>query len=216
VRELAELIGVSQSAASVWVRDIRLTPAQRRELDERGERGRAIARARKATRARDLRWSYQEEGRRLARERGSRYAAGCMLYWAEGAKDRNRLKVTNSDPELLGFFASFLRVEFGVAPEQIGCTATSSRTTSTGSARSRTSGSGASSSRVRPSASRPSTSSRSTASERGSESSPTEHPPWSSTAPESSRRSSARFRSTAASTGRSGSTDSRRAARIPA
>ena len=42
-----------------------------------------------------------------------------MLYWAEGAKERNRLKVTNSDPELLAFFASFLRSEFGLSSEQM-------------------------------------------------------------------------------------------------
>src|ERR1700751_2802959 len=84
VREVAAIVGVSQSSASLWVRDIRLTSAQRRALDERGERGRDLARSRKSARARDLRRSYQEEGRGLARERGPGYAAGCMLYWAEG------------------------------------------------------------------------------------------------------------------------------------
>jgi predicted transcriptional regulator len=119
VREVAAIVGVSQASASVWVRDVRLTSAQRRALDERGERGRDLARTRKSARARDLRRSYQEEGRRFARERGPVYAAGCMLYWAEGAKERNRLKVTNSDPELLAFFATFLRSEFDVSPEQM-------------------------------------------------------------------------------------------------
>jgi transcriptional regulator with XRE-family HTH domain len=119
VREVAATVGVLQSAASLWVRDVRLTPAQRRALDERGERGRDLARLRKSARARDLRRSYQEEGRGLAHERGPRYAAGCMLYWAEGAKERNRVKITNSDPELLAFFATFLRTEFGVSPEQM-------------------------------------------------------------------------------------------------
>lgn len=37
-----------------------------------------------------------------------------MLYWAEGAKQRNSLKVTNSDPELLAFFAGFLETELDV------------------------------------------------------------------------------------------------------
>jgi hypothetical protein len=88
-------------------------------LDERGERGRAIARDRKSAGARALRRSYQEEGGRLARERGSSYAGGCMLYWAEGAKGRNVVKITNSDPELLVAFAEFLRNEFGVKPEHM-------------------------------------------------------------------------------------------------
>jgi transcriptional regulator with XRE-family HTH domain len=119
VREVAKLAGVSQSAASVWVRDIPITPAQRRALDERGEQARALARARKATNARDVRRAYQDEGRHLARERDASYAVGCMLYWAEGSKRRNTLKITNSDPELLAFFADFLRREFNVPPRKM-------------------------------------------------------------------------------------------------
>ena len=46
--------------------------------------------------------------------RGAIYAAGCMLYWAEGAKQRNSVKITNSDPEVLAFFAAFLEEELGV------------------------------------------------------------------------------------------------------
>ncbi|MGH2935638.1 MAG: hypothetical protein ACRDL2_14160 [Gaiellaceae bacterium] len=37
-----------------------------------------------------------------------------MLYWAEGAKRRNSLKITNADPEVLVFFARFLREHFAV------------------------------------------------------------------------------------------------------
>lgn len=42
------------------------------------------------------------------------YAAGCMLYWAEGAKARNTVKVINADPQVLVFFIRFLREEFAV------------------------------------------------------------------------------------------------------
>jgi hypothetical protein len=42
-----------------------------------------------------------------------------MLYWAEGAKARNVVKVSNSDPELLAFFATFLRREFNVRSDEI-------------------------------------------------------------------------------------------------
>ena len=112
-------MGISQASASVWVRDIRLTADQRRTLAERGERGRQRARLAKSERARAARRSYQVEGRRLARERGARYAAGCMLYWAEGAKRRNSLKLSNSDPELLALFAGFLESELGVPRESM-------------------------------------------------------------------------------------------------
>jgi predicted transcriptional regulator len=114
VREVAKVVGVSQASASVWVRDIHLTPAQRSALDERGARARAAALARRSIEARARRRNYQQQGRQLARERGAEYAAGCMLYWAEGTKQRNSVKVTNSEPELLAFFADFLRREFDV------------------------------------------------------------------------------------------------------
>lgn len=43
--------------------------------------------------------------------------AGCMLYWAEGAKRRNAVKLTNSDADLVRFFCRFLRAAFGLPPQ---------------------------------------------------------------------------------------------------
>jgi len=37
-----------------------------------------------------------------------------MLYWAEGGKNRNSIRLTNADPAVLAFFARFLREEFAV------------------------------------------------------------------------------------------------------
>jgi hypothetical protein len=55
------------------------------------------------------RQQYQQEGRIKALERDPLHVAGCMLYWAEGAKTRNRISFANSDPEMLVFFCRFLR-----------------------------------------------------------------------------------------------------------
>jgi UDP-N-acetylmuramoylalanine-D-glutamate ligase len=38
-----------------------------------------------------------------------------MLYWAEGAKQRNSVRLTNSDPRLVAFFADFLVEELDVS-----------------------------------------------------------------------------------------------------
>jgi hypothetical protein len=119
VREIAKKLGVSQGSASVWVRDVLVTPEQRRALAERGERGRALARERKAEAARDRRREYQTAGRRLARERDGSYAAGCMLYWGEGGKTRNAVRLTNADPEVLVFFGRFLREHFDVRSDEM-------------------------------------------------------------------------------------------------
>lgn len=45
--------------------------------------------------------------------------AGCMLYWAEGAKGRNQLKLANSDEAMMAFFTRFLRECFGVPDSAI-------------------------------------------------------------------------------------------------
>lgn len=37
-----------------------------------------------------------------------------MLYWAEGARHRNSLRFTNSDPEMLRLFVRFLRERFEI------------------------------------------------------------------------------------------------------
>jgi hypothetical protein len=42
-----------------------------------------------------------------------------MLYWAEGSKDRNTVRLTNSDPDLLALFVRFLRECYAASPERI-------------------------------------------------------------------------------------------------
>jgi len=114
VKEVARLLGVSPSSVSRWVSDIELTPAQHAALQARNglhERQRA-ARAVMSANARRRRHAWQQQGRRRARTDGQTYTAGCMLYWAEGARARNRIVFTNSDPEMLRFFVQFLRTSF--------------------------------------------------------------------------------------------------------
>ncbi len=42
-----------------------------------------------------------------------------MLYWAEGAKRRNTLILTNADADLLELFVRFLRFCYGVDDDQL-------------------------------------------------------------------------------------------------
>jgi transcriptional regulator with XRE-family HTH domain len=118
VKEIERHLGVSRSSASLWVRDIQLNEEQRRRLSEKTSKGQLAAAVRKAEAFRLIRREYQEDGRKLARERGSSYAAGCMLYWAEGWKSRTSVRISNSDPDLLILFASFLREHFDVPDER--------------------------------------------------------------------------------------------------
>jgi transcriptional regulator with XRE-family HTH domain len=117
IGEIERELGVSRASASLWVRNVALNEAATARLCTRVGLGPRTSADRSRARARATRAAYQQEGRRLANERDVQYAAGCMLYWAEGAKARNSLKVINADPEVLVFFARFLRQQFGV-PDQ--------------------------------------------------------------------------------------------------
>jgi transposase-like protein len=121
IKEIARLLGVSRSSVSLWVRDIELTPSQHSALAERNraydrqQRGSATNARRGGLRRR----AFQDRGRMLARRGDVRFLAGCMLYWAEGARSRQRVQFVNSDPEMVRFFVGFLRDAFGLRPEKI-------------------------------------------------------------------------------------------------
>lgn len=108
------MLHVAQSSVALWVRDVELTYEQRAALAVRSpalnpEFNGSRTRARRAL---EIRRAYQEQGRALARQRDPLFIAGCMLYWAEGAKSRNQLKFSNSDPDMAAFFMQFLRTYF--------------------------------------------------------------------------------------------------------
>jgi transposase-like protein len=117
IKEIARLVGVATSTVSVWVRDIELTAEQHAALEQRNPvyNSQRNGWAANIERGRKRRRAHQEWGRSLARRRQAGYAAGCMLYWAEGAKARHQLRFANADPEAVAFFVAFLREHFCVA-----------------------------------------------------------------------------------------------------
>lgn len=119
IGEIETELGVARSSVSLWVRKVELSDEAYRRLVWRAGLGPTRAAETKRRVARLARLGYQNEGRRLARQEDALYAAGCMLYWAEGAKARNSAKIINSDPEVLVFFARFLRRYFDVPDEKM-------------------------------------------------------------------------------------------------
>ena len=105
-KRIAAELGVSANSAYHWTRDIRLTPDQE-QANLRGPNGPhntdrvQRAAATWAARCRARRAAYQADGRAAAREHDPLHLAGCMLYWAEGAKRRNTIQFTNSDSRML-------------------------------------------------------------------------------------------------------------------
>jgi hypothetical protein len=124
IKRIAKRLRVSPSSVLSWTKDIILTPEQR-ERNQRGPHGpqnpaRIAARVEKVRAAhRERRRSWQAEGRAAARRGDPLHLAGCMLYWAEGTKNRNSIRLANSDRDLMCFFVRFLREAMGVTDKQI-------------------------------------------------------------------------------------------------
>ena len=118
VRRIAEALRVSQASVSTWVRDVEQTPEQRRALRDLPRRQRA-GHVRRSETARELRAAAQQRGRDLARSGSALHQAGCMLYWAEGARNRNTLMFTNADGAMHAYFLRFLRECYAVPDDRV-------------------------------------------------------------------------------------------------
>ena len=120
MKAIARRLGVSVSSVSLWTRDIELTPEQIAALATRNHRlgGQRRGQRARAEGALVRRLISQLEGRALARRGDMLHQAGCMLYWAEGAKSRNRVVLVNSDPHMLRFFKRFLKECYAVEDDR--------------------------------------------------------------------------------------------------
>lgn len=119
IRDICRELGVAKSSVSLWVRDIELTEEQQTTLKKNQVRWGAQNEGAKSNRANalEMRKSHQQEGRLRAQQGNALHLAGCMLYWAEGAKHRNRVVFVNSDPHMIMLFMRFVRQEFALADE---------------------------------------------------------------------------------------------------
>jgi hypothetical protein len=118
IKSIARELHIAQSTASLWVRDVPLSPEQRERLARLTDRQRAGLLT-QVHAAREARLDAQELGRVIARIDEPLHWAGCMLFWAEGSKRRNAVVFTNSDDEMMRFFLRFLRECYDVPDEKI-------------------------------------------------------------------------------------------------
>jgi hypothetical protein len=124
MKRIAAVLGVSVGSVHLWTKDIRLTAAQL-ERNRRGPVGPQNPDAQRrrsaswSARCRATRSSFQLDGRRQAREGDPLHLAGCMLYWAEGTKNRNTLHFSNSDPRMIELFGRSLRDALAMEDDDI-------------------------------------------------------------------------------------------------
>lgn len=124
-REIREVVGVSKSTLSLWLRDVPLTEDQRVALARRSPAG-------ATRRARAIRASAAQRRARIQDEARAQitnlseselFVAGVVAYWAEGSKNKpwrtgQSVKFMNSDPRLIQLFLSWLRLA-DVSPDRL-------------------------------------------------------------------------------------------------
>ncbi len=120
-KQIAAELGISSATAHRWTRDVELSEELRRAILSRPQTAEAV-RKRVETwsgRCRAKRLAYQQAGRARAAAGDQLHMAGCLLYWCEGSKNRNVLKMCNSDRAMMTVFMRFLRDSMGVETENV-------------------------------------------------------------------------------------------------
>lgn len=121
IKSIAARLDVAVSSVSLWVRDIELTEPQVAALRDRNPRFNRQFKGQQTTsrRARERREAWQLEGRADARAGDPLHRLGCMLFWAEGSKNRCNVHFTNADADMLRLFRRFITECFAVEPERL-------------------------------------------------------------------------------------------------
>ncbi|MEN8114767.1 MAG: hypothetical protein ABFS21_10310 [Actinomycetota bacterium] len=110
--EIREIIPVPKGTLSHWCRGIDLTADQIVAIYQRSSPG-----SRSGIPV-DTQWRRRQEIEEIRRTAtafaeehldDSRFVAGVVLYWGEGAKTRNRCSLTNADPAALRMFIAWVR-----------------------------------------------------------------------------------------------------------
>ena len=125
IADIAKILNVSKGSVSPWVKDICLSSEQKKLLDEKNpiygkKYNSEIYKDRIAKRIekyRNKRQEYQNNGAKRIGDHN--FIAGCLLYWAEGSKDKNSIRMTNSDVDMLRFFVKFLKESCLIPLEKI-------------------------------------------------------------------------------------------------
>jgi transposase len=123
--EIQQVVGVSKSSLSLWLKDLPLTEEHRIAIEQRKVAGRArtveALRGRRMARSQHTRDSAEGQIRELAES--ELFVAGVVAYWAEGAKGKPwsaspSVTFMNSDPGMIRLFLAWLTL-LGIGPERL-------------------------------------------------------------------------------------------------
>ncbi|MEM9336357.1 MAG: helix-turn-helix domain-containing protein [Patescibacteria group bacterium] len=126
LNEIARVLSVSKSTASVWCKDIKISGAAKKRLAARTKQKsvagleRYLA-ERKKQKEKDIIKNIEQGMRQLGvlSERDV-YCIGLGLYWGEGYKKGSQeFGFTNSDPQMIIFYLHWLESVFGVSRDKL-------------------------------------------------------------------------------------------------
>ncbi len=111
--EIAEKLSVSKGSVSLWVRNVELTLEQVNKLNKNGFSISAIERRRKsrlASEEKKRNTTIAEAGKDIERlTQDDLRFIGTALYWAEGGKTKNSVRISNSDSYIIRVMMRFFR-----------------------------------------------------------------------------------------------------------
>ena len=125
IKVIAKKLKVSPSSVSFWCQDIKLSPAQIKELERRARDpnyGRRLEYALAQQRKRLKKTKYlKEEGIKEVGALSKRelFLAGVILYWAEGFKKDTQVGFASSDPSMIKLFIKWLFDCCGYKPQDL-------------------------------------------------------------------------------------------------
>ncbi len=125
IKEIAKKLKVSKSTVSIWCRDIQLTKRQIAKLDERKIKGSYKGRLKGARVQREKYLKKVEELNKIGAKQINKLSkrdlliAGVALYWGEGDKKDNMVRLGNSDPQMVKFMINWFEEIWGFKKNQI-------------------------------------------------------------------------------------------------
>ncbi|HBM45538.1 MAG: hypothetical protein UT05_C0010G0030 [Parcubacteria group bacterium GW2011_GWF2_38_76] len=117
--EIINIIPVSKSSLSIWLRNLPLTKEQYSFLEKQLENKQISARMRAALTNREKRRIRDEQTLARATSTFARYKneplfiAGVLLYWAEGTKKDTVFSFINSDPSMVKMMLKWIKKYLG-------------------------------------------------------------------------------------------------------
>ncbi len=127
IREIASALKISKSSSSDWCRDIPLSEKQIKKLHESMLAGNYRGRLKGSQMQKEKRLNqiqtHEKEGLRNLGKIGKRdlLFIGLGLHLGEGGKTGNRVRFTNSNPEIIGLFIAWVHDIFRIPRSQIHC-----------------------------------------------------------------------------------------------